>query len=571
MKLLELEPEEQEEAGVLNTEDEAGNKPPTEEADGRPSRGWRRIAERFGSFLMGREDDESGSDLTEEIPDWDGRASNARPYTYGEGFTDSPDVGEKLEGDSAGTPGSAFPTKNSEPDRDRAAEVQNENRAAPSAVDGAEEPLVGASCARPLGKMRKWFRREREGFTDSPEEIPDWDERASNARPYGDGFDYTEQAALEEETDRDRAAKVRDDDTDGTCALAGGPAARAAQAQSDDTDGTCALAGGPAAPAAPSVEDDFEPDQDRAAQAQNENRAAPSAFAPGHTRAEWVMVGIAFLAAGVLGVTAAFCKPYFGADEDPMELPSYHLTATAPVATEPEPMATEPENPTIPPDRNPYDRFDFQYNRHNYLLLQNVESLPGVDVSAYQGNIDWKRVAASGIRFAIVRLGYRGYGSGKLVEDEYARANLEGASEAGLQVGAYFFSQALNEKEVDEEIRFLLDILGEHYLDMPVILDWEIPAADARTAGKMDARTLTDLQLHFCREMEKRGYQPMVYFNWHQSEELYLLSELEEYPFWLALYQDRMTYPWKVEMWQYSCTGRVPGIQGDVDLNVYMP
>ena len=177
---------------------------------------------------------------------------------------------------------------------------------------------------------------------------------------------------------------------------------------------------------------------------------------------------------------------------------------------------------------------------------------------------------ASGIDFAIIRLGYRGYESGKLVEDSKARQNLEGAAEAGLKVGAYFFSQALNTKEVDEEIEFMFNMLGEQYLSMPLVLDWEIPTANARTA-RMDARTLTDIQLHFCKKVSDMGYQPMVYFNWHQSENLYFLHELEEYPFWLALYQDRMTYPWKVEMWQYTNTGRVPGISGDVDINVYMP
>ena len=71
--------------------------------------------------------------------------------------------------------------------------------------------------------------------------------------------------------------------------------------------------------------------------------------------------------------------------------------------------------------------------------------------------------------------------------------------------------------------------------------------------------------------MKKMGVQPMVYFNWHQSENLYYLSGLEDYPFWLALYQDRMTYPWKVEMWQWTSSGKVPGIQGNVDINVFMP
>lgn len=292
-------------------------------------------------------------------------------------------------------------------------------------------------------------------------------------------------------------------------------------------------------------------------------------------RPELVMGIIALLAAALLIVLAVLCIPYWTADEDPEALPQYHQEARETTPEEPilEPTVseTEPENPTIPPERNPYDRYDFQYNRNNYLVLQNMTSSPGVDVSAFQGNINWSKVRASGIEFAIIRLGYRGYGSGKLVEDEYAKQNLSGAKAAGLKIGAYFFSQALNTKEVDEEIQFMLKILGDKSLDMPIILDWEIPAEDARTAGKMDARSLTDIQLHFCQVMTEKGYKPMVYFNWHQSENLYYLSELEDYPFWLALYQDRMTYPWRVEMWQYSDKGTVPGISGPVDLNVYMP
>lgn len=294
---------------------------------------------------------------------------------------------------------------------------------------------------------------------------------------------------------------------------------------------------------------------------------------PRKSRAEFVMALVAGAAALILAAMALLCIPYYGKNEDPEDLPQHHQENLAPTTLPPaETQApTQPENPTIPPQRNLYDRNDFQYNRQNYLVLQNLESYPGVDVSAHQGAIDWRRVRASGIEFALIRLGYRGYGSGKLVKDDYAEKNLEGAKAAGLKVGAYFFSQALNIREVDEEIDFMLEILGEHTLDMPIILDWEIPAEDARTAGKIDARTLTDLQLHFCKEMERRGYKPMIYFNWHQSENLYYLSELEDYPFWLALYQDKMTYPWQVDMWQYSDKGKVPGISGNVDLNVYMP
>lgn len=300
---------------------------------------------------------------------------------------------------------------------------------------------------------------------------------------------------------------------------------------------------------------------------------------PRRSKAEGIMMIVAGSAAVLLIVLVVLCFPYFRADEDPEALSEYHQQNYEPLQVterpqdeilEPTISETEPENPTIPPDSNPYDRYDFQYNRHNYLLLQNVKSYAGVDVSAYQGEIDWEKVKASGIDFAIIRLGYRGYESGKLVEDEYAVKNLEGARDAGLRVGAYFFSQALNIREVDQEIDFMLEILGERYLDMPIVLDWEIPSSSARTA-RMDAQTLTDIQLHFCGIMEERGYQPMIYFNWHQSENLYYLSELEDYPFWLALYQDRMTYPWKIEMWQYTSSGKVPGINGAVDLNVYMP
>ena len=306
-------------------------------------------------------------------------------------------------------------------------------------------------------------------------------------------------------------------------------------------------------------------------------------------RPEWILAIVAGGAAVLLVLALIFARPYFPQpkeelpevpsqqyqDEDPEAL-LQHPLAEDPGALpgednlEPEDSDEEPENPTIPPDRNPYDQYDFQYDRHNYLKLQNLHSYAGVDVSAYQGKIDWKKVKASGIDFAIIRLGYRGYESGKLVEDDYAKANLKGATEAGLKVGAYFFSQALSIKETDEEIKFILKILGDTKLEMPLVLDWEIPSNTARTRN-MDATTLTDIQRHFCGQVRDKGYQPMIYFNWHQSEKLYYLSELEEYPFWLALYQDRMTYPWKIEMWQYTDKGKVPGIQGNVDLNVYMP
>ena len=296
-------------------------------------------------------------------------------------------------------------------------------------------------------------------------------------------------------------------------------------------------------------------------------------------RPEVILGILAALSAALLIVMIVLCLPYMSTpektDEDPAALAAQHHAAAeyipTEVPTEPAPEETaEPTEPIPVPERNPYDKYDFQYTQNNYLLCLRQDSYPGIDVSAYQGDIDWQKVKDSGIRFAFIRLGYRGYGTGKLVEDEYAQKNLKEATEAGLPIGVYFFSQALNIKEVDEEIDYMLDILGDYELSMPIILDWEIPTEDARTAN-MDARTLTDLQLHFCETMTEKGFQPMVYFNWNMSSNLLYLTELEEYPFWLAFYQDRMTYPYRVEFWQYTDQGRVPGINGNVDINVYMP
>ncbi len=310
--------------------------------------------------------------------------------------------------------------------------------------------------------------------------------------------------------------------------------------------------------------------------------AEPASISPSRRlRPEAIIGVIALIAAMILALTVILSLPHM--TEAPV--PSESTASTVPTETaasnedpeigrhqghqgEPEPLPTI--EPIIEPERNPYGRLDFQYNRQNYLYCLRQDSYPGVDVSAFQGNIDWQKVKNSGIRFAMLRLGYRGYESGKLVEDEYIQQNLKATQEIDMPIGAYFFSQALNIKEVDEEIDFMLNVLGDYELHMPIVLDWEIPAANARTA-QMDARTLTALQEYFCETMTEKGSTPMVYFNWHQANTLLYLNELEAYPFWLALYSDRMTYPYHVEMWQYTASGRVPGIAGDVDINVYMP
>ena len=238
----------------------------------------------------------------------------------------------------------------------------------------------------------------------------------------------------------------------------------------------------------------------------------------------------------------------------------------------PEEASEATEETTIPPEANPFDQYDFQYDKQNYLYCLKQESFVGVDVSAFQHDIDWKLVKQSGVDFAMLRLGYRGWGAkGTLVEDEYIQKNLAGTAAAGIPIGAYFFSQATTLDEVHEEIEFMLEILGDYPLEYPIVLDWEVANPTEGRVRGVTRRQLTDMLRYFCDEMKGRGFDPMIYFNWTQASRMIYLNELEDYPFWLALYQDRMTFPFRVEMWQYTSEGRVPGIEGDVDINVYIP
>ncbi len=281
---------------------------------------------------------------------------------------------------------------------------------------------------------------------------------------------------------------------------------------------------------------------------------------------EHIMLIIVLVLCLILGALVIVCYPYFGAEEDPELLLQHNPPATAPPVQSEDP--TDPGETLPQPEKNPYGKLDFQYEGR-YLGCIKAGTIPGVDVSYYQGEIDWEQVKASGIEFAIIRLGYRGYGQeGKLVEDKLAFENIEGALEAGLKVGIYFFSQAITIQEAREEADFVLERIAEYDITMPVVYDWEYIGAEARTAN-MDPRTLTDCYLAFCEKIEAAGYIPMPYFNTYQSRDLMYLYELERWPFWLALYSSRMTFPYRIEMWQYTDSGRVPGIQGNVDLNLF--
>lgn len=233
---------------------------------------------------------------------------------------------------------------------------------------------------------------------------------------------------------------------------------------------------------------------------------------------------------------------------------------------------TEPPAPTLVP--NPFEKDAFTYDENGYLTCLTAESWLGVDVSEHQGQINWEEVASADIKFAMVRLAYRGWGAeGMIREDQRGLENLDAAAIAGLQVGVYFFSQAVSVEEAIEEARFVLQLLDGRELDMPVVFDWEtVSSEEARTAN-MNAATLNACALAFCQEIETAGYTPMVYFNLDLAKWGYDLLAIQQagYDFWLAMYNDKLNYPHRVKMWQYTSDGAVPGIKGRVDIDLFFP
>lgn len=233
-------------------------------------------------------------------------------------------------------------------------------------------------------------------------------------------------------------------------------------------------------------------------------------------------------------------------------------------------QTTTQETTLPPPTENVFTPFDFAYEG-DYLTCLTQESWLGIDVSTFQGEIDWVQVKEAGIEFAMIRVGFRGYGStGSLNEDARAKQNYAGATEAGIKVGVYFFSQAITPEEAKEEAEYVLELIKDWQVDMPVVFDWECLADDYRTID-VDSRTLTDCAKAFCNTVEAAGYDSMIYFNPEQSRYAMNLEELVDYGFWLAMYSEYMTYEYKIDMWQYTKTGSVPGISGNVDINLYFP
>ncbi len=195
----------------------------------------------------------------------------------------------------------------------------------------------------------------------------------------------------------------------------------------------------------------------------------------------------------------------------------------------------------------------------------NTGTVMGIDISKHNGNIDWNAVKNSGVQYVILRCGYRGSASGVLVEDQKFKSNIQGATAAGLKVGIYFFSQAVNEVEAVEEASMTLSLIKNYRITYPVYIDVE--SANGRADGISKAARTSVINA-FCQTIRNSGYTPGLYANKNWLTEKINTGALGGCKIWLAQYVAAPTYGGRYEMWQYSSRGSIAGIKGNVDLNV---
>lgn len=206
--------------------------------------------------------------------------------------------------------------------------------------------------------------------------------------------------------------------------------------------------------------------------------------------------------------------------------------------------------------------------RYEYVEEGQTVSYMGIDVSKHQGEIDWEKVAADGVDFAFIRVGIRGYGTGRIVEDEYFEENIKGALQNGIKVGVYFFSQAITEEEAVEEAEFVLERIAPYRVECPVVFDVEKLSDSSARMNALTAEERTAVTLAFLQTIEKEGYKTMIYHNMETSTVLLNLDQLEQYDKWFAYYNDDFYYPYQYKVWQYSESGSVDGISAAVDLDI---
>lgn len=231
-----------------------------------------------------------------------------------------------------------------------------------------------------------------------------------------------------------------------------------------------------------------------------------------------------------------------------------------------------PISDTIP--ARTYDPAGLVQNARGEMEYQQdgqTVSLKGIDLSRYQGEVNWPLVAADGVDYAMIRVGIRGYGTGEIVLDDTFDTNMQGATGNGIEVGAYFFTQATSEAEAIEEANAVIEALAPYNVTYPIAIDVEDVNDSAARTANLTAKERTDYVIAFCETIEAAGYTPMIYGNLKSYCEMLEMERLNEYQKWFAFYDTYVYFPYEISMWQYTDSGVVNGIDGKVDLNISFP
>lgn len=231
------------------------------------------------------------------------------------------------------------------------------------------------------------------------------------------------------------------------------------------------------------------------------------------------------------------------------------------------------EVPEVYHETRPALKYDMEkvISQDGFYTYEDDEytSVIGIDVSAHNKELDWAQIKASGVSFAMIRCGYRGYTEGYIQDDEYFDTNIQGALDNGIQVGVYFFSQAVNEEEAAEEAKYVIEKIHDYPITWPVVYDYEFyPESTGARGNYINRAQRTKCAEIFLENIKNAGYTPMIYASTDTYSQLFQPEYLTEYAFWVAQYNTYCSYPYDYFMWQYTDQGGVQGLPAGLDLNI---
>lgn len=231
---------------------------------------------------------------------------------------------------------------------------------------------------------------------------------------------------------------------------------------------------------------------------------------------------------------------------------------------------------TIPDFDIPTSSYDIDKftEKDGIITYENGQSALGINVNQNRGDIDWVKVKESGVEFAMIRVGYRSFKTGLITPDSKFEENMKGAKEAGVDIGVYFFSQAVTDAEAEEEASFVLQQIQGYQVTYPIAFDWEFAIKDDGSINE-DSRTvnctgeqITGFVDAFCKKIKKSGMTACYYADKAMGYEKLDLSQLSGYDLWYAEYQKAPSFHYDFKIWQYTSNGEVPGISGKVPINI---